>query len=278
MVDAHAHLVSPERAAANRVAGGPPSIDQPTALADLLALQPWPMSMILVESNRPHAGENYNLLEVAEADAVLGVIGRLDFHGQDPVSEFQSLLAHPNASKWRGVRMSMLPAHGDGWSAKVKDLTAALGETDRVLEILASGQALAAVAEISRVAQCTVVLDHLGLPPWTGPDDEWQMWRAEMIRLADTTSIFCKWSALPALGSAGQEARADEATDLALDAFGPARLMYASNMPWPPGLTDLDDSYPVKRAVATASTLAADESKALLGGTCRLAYGIQQTP
>ena len=61
--------------------------------------------------------------------------------------------------------------------------------------------------------------------------------------------------------------------DLALDSFGPDRLMFGSD--WP--VCTLGASYAavVTTAVALTGTLSSPEQAAILGGTARAVYGIR---
>lgn len=276
MIDAHAHVTSAARAKRNRDAGGPAVLNESIGIEQILADQPWPMPVVLIESDRPEPGENERLIDIArETPLVAGVIGRLGFGDDTASTELTALLEHPAADTWRGARLSLLPAHDDRWSPDARAVATAFSETGRTLELLAGPGELREAASIAADVACSVVLDHLGLPPWRGTDHEWEHWRDGLRAVAERPVVSCKFSGIPSPSDRDAEPRAREAIDLALELFGPARLLYASNMPWPPSYDDETDRYPVAWALAVAGTLSDDDAANLLAHTCIRAYGLE---
>ncbi|MFP3464088.1 amidohydrolase family protein [Leifsonia sp. SIMBA_070] len=119
----------------------------------------------------------------------------------------------------------------------------------------------------------TFVLDHLGGPPVPGLDAS--EWEAALRLLARSPNVFCKVSGLSS-GLAPGSWTADglrPRIDVALDAFGPSRLMYGSD--WP--LAELGGGAPLwKDAVSSLlSGLSAAEADRVFGGTAVEAYSLE---
>lgn len=95
------------------------------------------------------------------------------------------------------------------------------------------------------VPDLPIVLDHLG-KPWVGAasspvEPDWN-WRSELRTLARHHSqVYCKLSGLPAeAGGVWTSAQLEPFLDVALEAFGPERLMWGSD--WP--VSSIDASLP----------------------------------
>jgi L-fuconolactonase len=91
----------------------------------------------------------------------------------------------------------------------------------------------------ARVPDLRIVVDHLGKPPLgTRPRDAEgrAVWERTLRRLATHPHVHCKLSGLPAESHPDTTAATWEAVfDVALDAFGPGRLLFGGDWPvsWP---------------------------------------------
>ena len=100
------------------------------------------------------------------------------------------------------------------------------------------------IALADAVPELTIVLDHLGKPAVGSPEEPGSAhettWARDMVDLAVRANAVCKLSGLPGESAGGfTPAQLRPFLDVALDAFGPDRVMYASD--WPasfPGATD----------------------------------------
>ena len=110
-----------------------------------------------------------------------------------------------------------------------------------------------------------IVVDHLGKPPFrTEPLDRWA---GQLREAAAVPTVFAKVS--------GLEGTADElrpAFEVALDAFGPDRLLFGSD--WPVSLLTGGYARALERTEALVALLRADEREAILGDTAARLYGI----
>jgi L-fuconolactonase len=114
-----------------------------------------------------------------------------------------------------------------------------------------------------------LVIDHLAKPPFRS--DGWDRWAKAMQRAADCPNVHAKVSGLDT--AAGPGWTVDElrpAWDVALDAFGPERLMFGSD--WP--VCRLVSSYDevVSAAGELVAELSPSERDRVLGGTATEVY------
>ncbi|MFB4284304.1 amidohydrolase [Nonomuraea sp. MTCD27] len=271
VLDSHVHLLSARKAAALRASGGPPRLSRPWDIPDLVADWPGPARAIVMDSDRPFPGENERLLDVAAAHpaVVAGVIGRLELAREDFAERLARIERHPAGSRWRGPRLALRPDISEPWTpALVADRTAALGAGGRVLELLAPSDRLDEARLVAEAAQCAVVVDHLGCPPWLGPEAEWQAWEEGIAGLGSVAHVVTKLSDLPEPGGDERiELRIGQAIALAHELFGDGRLMYASNWPWPPPAGTQQEPYARRRALEYAGRLSPAAAAAFFGGT-----------
>lgn len=115
-----------------------------------------------------------------------------------------------------------------------------------------------------------LVLDHLGKPDVRA--GTWEPWAGQLRELARAPNVFCKVSGLVTEADWHRWEPADLARylDLALELFGPARLMFGSD--WP--VCTLASDYARWVAVARAhfAGLSAGEQAEVFGGTAARVY------
>jgi L-fuconolactonase len=118
------------------------------------------------------------------------------------------------------------------------------------------------------------VVDHVALPDVRGK--VLQPWASRLLALASFENVTCKLSGLDLMAAwhAWDPAEFVPFLDVALEAFGPERLMIASN--WP--VCTVSGSYAeVMQAVqGWVDRLAERDRDAILGGTCARVYGIAE--
>jgi L-fuconolactonase len=130
---------------------------------------------------------------------------------------------------------------------------------------------LAATADLAAaIADLRVVVDHLGKPPFGGAD--WDDWRATLVAVAARPNTVAKLSGLQVPGTPFTVAAVRPAWDVALELFGPDRLMWGSD--WP--LTVLVGGYQHAWDVMSAliGELSADEQRQILSGTATRTYAL----
>ena len=130
--------------------------------------------------------------------------------------------------------------------------------------------AMAALADA--VPDLTVVLDHLGKPP-IGRDD-FPAWAAALRDLARRGNVVAKLSGLDTATRRRDWTAHDlrPAVDLALESFGPSRLMYGGD--WPMTVPGGGYASVWSRMRESVAALSLDERRAVMGGTATRVYGL----
>jgi L-fuconolactonase len=116
-----------------------------------------------------------------------------------------------------------------------------------------------------------LVIDHLAKPPFRA--DGWDEWVSALRRAAQQPRVFAKVSGLDtAAGPGWTVAELRSAWEVALEAFGPERLLFGSD--WP--VCRLVSTYAevVSATRDLVAELSASEQEQVLGGTARAVYGL----
>ena len=115
----------------------------------------------------------------------------------------------------------------------------------------------------------TLVIDHLAKPPIRAAG--WDRWRRELEAAARRPNVVAKLSGLDT--AAGQAWTMDEirpSVDIAIEAFGPGRLLFGSD--WPVCLQVSTYGEVVDATERWLSELSPDERAAVLGGNAERVY------
>jgi L-fuconolactonase len=130
---------------------------------------------------------------------------------------------------------------------------------------------LAATADLAAALPgLRIVVDHLGKPPFGGAD--WERWRARLSEVAAHPNTTAKVSGLQVPGRPFTIDEVRPAWEVALELFGPARLMWGSD--WP--LTVLVGGYGGAWEVMSSlvAELTPDEQALILSRTATSVYGL----
>ncbi len=207
------------------------------------------------------------LLDLAkDAPFILGVVGWVDLRSPQVRSQLASFAAN---SKLVGIR-HIVQSEPDDFLLQPEFLRgiSALEEFDLAYDILIYTKHLPVAAEFVRTfPRQRFVLDHLAKPPVkTGAIDSWARGLRE---LAEFPNVFCKLSGLvtEADWRIWKQEQIAPYMDVALECFGPNRIMSGSD--WP--VCTLAASY--TRTVDTAkdclSRQTSEVRDAVLGGTAQ---------
>jgi L-fuconolactonase len=113
------------------------------------------------------------------------------------------------------------------------------------------------------------VLDHLGKPPIAA--GELEPWASGLRALAAEPNIAAKLSGLHTIASPDcTYTELAPYIDIALEAFGPDRLIFGSD--WPVSVQAASYTRVCEVAQAACSALSGDERAAVLGGNARAIY------
>lgn len=126
----------------------------------------------------------------------------------------------------------------------------------------------------SRHPDLNLVIDHLAKPPYRR--DGWDEWIRQVRAAAAHPRVFAKVSGLDTAAGPGWEP--DElrpAVDAALDAFGPARLVFGSDWPVCRLVSEYEDV--VRATEWLIAALSPDEQSDVMGGTATRVYGLGTT-
>jgi L-fuconolactonase len=228
---------------------------------------------ILVQAEDSAADTRFMLDVAHEHDWVVGVVGwvPLEHPGQvgaaldalagetvlcgirhlvhdDPRDEFLEL---------PGVRASLAEVARRGLAFDVPDAWPRhLGASSRLARAL---------------PELTVVIDHLAKPP-VGRD-EFDAWLREFRAVAELPNTVAKFSGLHLPDVAFGAASVRPLWDVAVDAFGPERLMYGGDWPMSVPSGGYQQTWQVMRGCL--DELTPEERAAVLGGTAEYVYSLR---
>ncbi|MGW8767218.1 amidohydrolase family protein [Streptomyces sp. NPDC055815] len=228
---------------------------------------------------RPELAETREFLALAAADPlVAGVVGWADLTAPDIAETLAALRGGPGGDRLVGIRHLVQDETDPAWLARpdVRRGLRAVGRAGLCYDLLTLPHQLpAALDTVRALPEQPFVLDHLSKPPIARGERE--PWAAQVRALAREPQVFCKLSGLVTEARRGSWTVADlrPYAEIALDAFGPERVMFGSD--WPVCL--LAATY--EQVVATAEELTAalrpDERAQVFGGTAARAYRLPST-
>ena len=206
------------------------------------------------------------LLDLAAAHPfITGVVGWIDLQGDVDAQ----LAALGDAPMLAGVR-HIVQGEADGFLEQSAFLAgiARLERFGLAYDILVRARQLpAAVAFARRFPRQRFVLDHLGKPDVrSGAFDEW---RTQVESLASLPHVSCKLSGLvtEADPMSWTAAQLRPYLDVALEAFGPARVMMGTD--WPVCLVAASYADVVLLVTDAIRDYSSDEQQQILGGNAR---------
>jgi len=214
--------------------------------------------------------ETHFLLDLAREHAfVRGVVGWVDLLAPDLEPTLEALAEDPLLV---GVR-HIAQAEADDWLAR-EDVAAGIGRLGGfglTYDILIHHwQIPAAQVLVDRLPAQPFVVDHLAKPPIRGAVLE--PWATHMRELSRRPNVWCKLSGMVTEADWQGWRRADlrPYLDVALETFGPERLMFGSD--WPVCLLAADYTAVVDAVAEVAASLTPAEREAVFGATARRFY------
>ncbi|WP_433532925.1 amidohydrolase family protein [Micromonospora sp. CA-263727] len=279
IIDAHHHLWRPERGYDWLDAPEVAAIRRPFTPADLVAelTAAGVHGTVLVEGGRCHPDEAAEFLGYAADTApILGVVAWLDVAAGDVSATIEGYRRLRGGELLVGVR-AQVQAEADPDHLDRPDVRRGLAEiaaAGLVFDLVVRADQLPAAARAARaVPQLRFVLDHLGKPRIDEGEAGLRSWRGPLAALAANSNVTAKLSGL--VTEAGPDWSAADLgpfVQVAIEEFGPDRLMFGSD--WPVCL--LRSDYPgVRRALEAAlPPLPARQRHEIFAGSAVRAYDL----
>lgn len=224
-----------------------------------------------------NVSETQHFLDLAaQQQSIAGVVGWADLEDPALDATIASYRNGPGGNHLVGLRFGVQSEVDPGFldRASVRRGLAMVSDAGLVFDLLITGPHWdAAVCVVKDFPSLNFVLDHLGKPTLVQGADM-SHWRTTMTALATCDNVSAKLSGLVTEASWKTWTPDDlrPAVELALQSFGPNRLMFGSD--WPVCLLATD----YQRWVTTAEELLAgaspEDQAAIFGGTARRVYGL----
>jgi L-fuconolactonase len=227
---------------------------------------------------RQSLAETRWLLDLAAANPLVkGVVGWVDLRSDRVADELAEFSSHP---RFVGVRHVVQDEPdprfllGDTLIRGLRHLA----PLDLTYDLLLYPHQLPAAAELAAfLPEQPFVLDHLAKPRVRdGAATALEPWRRDLKALARHANVSCKLSGLvtEAAWQAWRQADFTPYLEVALDAFGPDRLMFGSD--WPVCLLAAEHADVAGIVMDFIGPLTAAERQAILGKTATRFYGLQE--
>jgi L-fuconolactonase len=217
--------------------------------------------------------ETAEFLAVAgESDLIEGVVGWVDLTAPDVAEQLDRLRCGPGGERLVGIRHLVEPEPDPDWLMRPDVLAGlrAVRDAGLAYDVLTRPHQLpAALVAVRAVPDLVFVLDHLSKPDIAG--GVLQPWATHLAALAAEPNVVAKVSGL--VTEAGPKWTVDDlrpCVEIALEAFGPDRLMAGSD--WPVCLLAASYDEVFDAASQLFSGLAEAERDQVLGGTAERVY------
>jgi L-fuconolactonase len=276
IVDAHVHLWDARHTPQHWMKAEHEAIAQPFGPGDLhpLLQRNGIDAVVLVQGACLDSDTDYLLRECADHDWIAAVTAWLELDRPERArTRLDELAAHAG---FRAVRHLIHDEDDPHWIVRppVLETLAVLEEREVILELpVVFPRHFGDVRALAERFPCLpLVIDHLGKPP-LGRDDM-RGWEHELRAAAAHPNVLAKLSGLNT-ALEWSDWRVDDllpACAVALDAFGPDRLMCGSD--WPVALLNGDYDRVWEATQRIVEDLAPGEEARLLGSTAARVYGI----
>jgi L-fuconolactonase len=242
-----------------------------TASVDLLAT-------VVVQSVND-ADETTHLIARADAasDLIAGVVGWADLTGADLDDRLNRWCEQPGGHRLVGFRHLVQNEPDTGWLDRpdVRRGLQTLARHGLAFDLLVNGEHFAAAIRVAAdLPETRFVLDHLGKPPFRSGD--LAQWTTHLRQLGELPNVWAKVSGLVTEAAPGARSAAhlQPAVDVALEAFGPKRLMFGSD--WPVCLLAADYTEVVTLAEQLLASLSEVERRRVFVENALEFYGLPQ--
>jgi L-fuconolactonase len=226
----------------------------------------------------PDLAETAEFLAMAgRSGLVAGVVGWADLTCASLQETLAALRSGPGGARLAGIRHLVQAEPDPRWldRPEVRRGLRAVADAGLVYDLLTvPGQLPAAIDTVRALPGLTFVLDHLSKPPIAS--GELEPWAALVRELAAEPNVYCKLSGMvtEADRKCWTVAGLRPYAEVALDAFGPSRVMFGSD--WPVCLLAASYADVVSAAEQLTAGLNPDEQAQVFGGTAARAYRLPE--
>lgn len=274
-LDAHHHLWRFDTREYGWIADDATALRRDYLHADLIAeLDGAGLDGAIAVQARSHEHENAFLLEQADAAStrIRGVVGWVDLADRAVDDSLARWAAHP---RFVGVR-HVVQAEPDSaflTGTAFNHGVSRLRHHGLVYDLLVYGRQLpAALAFVDRHPEQAFVLDHIAKPRIV-PGQFDATWARDLRSLAARPHVVCKLSGVVTEAPADwTEALIRPYLDLAVEVFGPGRLLFGSD--WPVCRLGIEYAAWVELLRRYSASWSTDEQAAFWGGTAARVYGV----
>lgn len=227
---------------------------------------------ILVQADDT-AADTEAMLAAADAhDWIVGVVGWLPL--EEPAKAAALLERWQENPKFAGVRTLI---HDDPRPdvlelATVRESVSLLARAGLPFDVPnAFPRHLRQVANLAAaMPDLLIVVDHLAKPPRGGTAEALHLWESQLRAVSALPNTVAKVSGLHTDAAEYSATALQQVWDVALDAFGPQRLMFGGD--WPVSLLGGSFAHTVLIAETLIDSLSADEAQAIWAGTAQRTY------
>lgn len=275
MIDAHQHFIDPLHGQYPWIEGAYEPLRRRFGPEDLQpVLDASGVERTIAVQARSEPAETDALLRIAAAEPwVAGVVGWVDLTDPAIADALAALVERPDGDRLVGIRH---PAHDEpdpDWlvRADVGRGLAAVADAGLAFDLLVRARELPAAQRVVRAhPSLTFIIDHLAKPAIAAK--ELEPWASLLRSLAASDNVVVKLSGLVTEADWASWRPVDLApyVDLALEAFGPDRLLFGSD--WPVCLLAASYGQVVHVVRSSVDRLEATERAAILGGTATRVY------
>ncbi len=280
-LDAHHHFLDPGRVDYPWLTPALAAIDRPWGPDDLAPeLRRAGVDRTVLVQTISSTDETRDFLATAAAtEFIAGVVGWADLTDVAVAGAIEAIRSGPGGDRFIGIRHQVHDEPDPSWLLR-PDVRRGLLVVERAsltFDLLVRARELPAALTVARgQPETRFVIDHLAKPPIRSGDLE--SWAARLRPFGALDHVWCKLSGLVTEADWGSWRVADlaPAVEIALEVFGPSRLIFGSD--WP--VCRLAASYGevVAAARELTSALSPDERGAIFGGAAERAYAISVAP
>ncbi|GAA0921789.1 amidohydrolase family protein [Virgisporangium aurantiacum] len=279
MIDAHHHLWQPDRGYTWLDEPGLADIRRPFTPADLTAeLDATGVDgTVLVEGGRCHPDEAAEFLAyAADTPPILGVVAWIDVAAPDVAATIDRYRRRRGGDLLVGLRAQVQGEADPDYLDRpdVRRGLAEIGAAGLVFDLVVRADQLPAAARAARaVPGLRFVLDHLGKPRIDRGADGLRRWREPFATLAANPNVMCKLSGMVTEAGTGWTPDALRPfVGVAVEEFGPGRLMFGSD--WPVCLLVADYRAVLDALRDALPPLPRPDRDEIFAGTAIRAYGL----